>query len=300
MEKQSEHRLWLAVPHDARQAARQAAGVLADGRPAIAWDREARLWYARMGCPLARIQAYLPQTVVSRSGGDAQAEFHDALTQAGLLLDGVPVMDGQRHRVATVEDRKGRKSGVYRGFLDRRPGGWFINYHRAENDKAVTNWTASDPVHPYLVRKGISPTPALRQTQNGALVVPFFDAEGTFRTLQYITPSGDKRLYRDAPKQWHFLVVGDALRDGEPLLFAEGYATARSLNLATGRPVVMTIDSGNMLAVARHLTARYPASPAVFMADADHAKARNTGLLMAERAAAMTGGRVCSPAFSDE
>lgn len=348
MQKQSERRLWLAVPHDARQAARQAAGVLADGRSAIAWDREARLWYARMGCPLARIQAYLPQTVVSRGGGDAQAEFHDALTQAGLLLDGVPVMDGQRHRVATIEDKKGRKSGVYRGFLDRRPGGWFINYHRAENDKAVTNWTASggerdplarlhlraaarqsqddaqrqrealsarqtarartlydalpaaDPAHPYLVRKGISPTPSLRQTQNGALVVPFFDTEGTFRTLQYITPSGDKRLYRDAPKQGHFLVVGDALRDGEPLLFAEGYATARSLNLATGRTVVMTIDAGNMLAVARRLTARYPASPAVFMADVDHGKARNTGLLMAERAAALTGGRVCSPAFSDE
>ena len=342
------HRLWLAVPHDEREKAHEAAGLLDDGRSALAWDNDVRLWYARPGCDIDIVKAYLPDTTLSVSGGDAQAEFHDALTQAGLVVKGLPVMDGKRHRVATVEDKKGKKSGVYRGFLDRRPGGWFINYHRAETEKSITNWKASgheadpivrlhlraaarqsqenaereraahygrqtakaqvlydtlpgaDPGHPYLVRKGISPTAELRQTQNGALVVPFFNVDSEFRTLQYITPAGDKFLYEDAPKQGHFLVVGGPLLPDGPVLYAEGYATARSLNLATGLPVVMTIDAGNMVAVASVLPTRYPDRPHFFMADLDHGKAVNKGLIMAIQAASsVTQGAAIVPDFTD-
>ncbi|WP_447873050.1 LPD7 domain-containing protein [Serratia fonticola] len=348
MGKVIEHRLWLAVPHEERDKARKAAGLLDDGRSALAWDKDAILWYARPGSDIDRVKAWLPDNTISTGGGDAQAEFHDALTQAGLVVKGLPVMDGKRHRVATLEDKKGQKSGVYRGFLDRRPGGWFINYHRAETEKSVTNWKASgteadpvarlhiraaarqahddaerareanyhrqtakaqalydklpgaDPAHPYLVRKGITPTPELRQTQNGALVVPFFNAEGEFRTLQYITPEGDKRLYSDAPKQGNFLVVGGPLLPDAPVMYAEGYATARSLNLATGQPVVMTIDAGNMAAIANVLHARYPDSPHIFLADLDHAKKVNKGLLMAIQAASsVTYGAAIVPDFTD-
>lgn len=348
MGKVIEHCLWLAVPHEERDKARKAAGLLDDGRSALAWDKDAVLWYARPGSDIDRVKAWLPDNTISTGGGDAQAEFHDALTQAGLVVKGLPVMDGKRHRVATLEDKKGQKSGVYRGFLDRRPGGWFINYHRAETEKSVTNWKASgtevdpvarlhiraaarqahdnaerareanyrrqtakaqalydklpgaDPAHPYLVRKGITPTPELRQTQNGALVVPFFNAEGEFRTLQYITPDGDKRLYSDAPKQGNFLVVGGPLLPDAPVMYAEGYATARSLNLATGQPVVMTIDAGNMAAIANVLHARYPNTPHIFLADLDHAKKVNKGLLMATQAASsVTYGAAIVPDFTD-
>lgn len=129
--------------HEEREKARKAAGLLDDGRSALAWDKDAVLWYARPGCDIERVKAWLPDKTISTGGGDAQAEFHDALTQAGLIVKGLPVMDGKRHRVATLEDKKGQKSGVYRGFLDRRPGGWFINYHRAETEKSVTNWKAT-------------------------------------------------------------------------------------------------------------------------------------------------------------
>ncbi|HFD2071588.1 DUF5710 domain-containing protein [Serratia marcescens] len=348
MGEKTKNRLWLAVRHEEREKARKAAGLLDDGRSALAWDKDAVLWYARPGCDIERVKAWLPDKTISTGGGDAQAEFHDALTQAGLIVKGLPVMDGKRHRVATLEDKKGQKSGVYRGFLDRRPGGWFINYHRAETEKSVTNWKASgteadpvarlhiraaarqahdeaerareanyrrqtakaqalydklpgaDPAHPYLVRKGISPTPELRQTQNGALVVPFFNAEGEFRTLQYITPDGDKRLYSDAPKQGNFLVVGGPLTPDAPVLYAEGYATARSLNLATGQPVVMTIDAGNMAAIANVLHARYPDTPHIFLADLDHAKKVNKGVMMATQAASsVTYGAAIVPDFTD-
>ncbi|KUG42656.1 DNA primase [Pseudomonas savastanoi pv. fraxini] len=343
----SEYPVWLAVPPDDRDKARLSAGRLSDGRAAIAWNKEEKLWFARPGCDLDRITAWLPDPSRRAGGGDAESEFLDVLTQAGLVVKGMPVMDGSRQRVATVDDKHGKKSGVYCGFLDRRPAGWFINYHRADSPKDVTNWAATggesdpitrlhiragakqaqedaardravtyakqtlaakrlydrlpaaDPAHPYLVRKGIPPTPDIRQTQNGALVVPFFNASGTFKTLQYIPPEGEKFLFKDAPKQEHFLVVGGSLDPVNPILYAEGYATARSLNLATGLPVVMTIDAGNMVAVAKVLHQQYPDSRHLFMADFDHAKDVNKGLIMANEAAIAVGGQVLYPTFND-
>ncbi|WP_232922999.1 LPD7 domain-containing protein [Pseudomonas amygdali] len=343
----SEYPVWLAVPPDDRDKARLSAGRLSDGRAAIAWNKEEKLWFARPGCDLDRITDWLPDPSRRAGGGDAESEFLDVLTQAGLVVKGMPVMDGSRQRVATVDDKHGKKSGVYCGFLDRRPAGWFINYHRADSPKDVTNWAATggesdpitrlhiragakqaqedaardravtyakqtlaakrlydrlpaaDPAHPYLVRKGIPPTPDIRQTRNGALVVPFFNASGTFKTLQYIPPEGEKFLFKDAPKQEHFLVVGGPLDPVNPILYAEGYATARSLNLATGLPVVMTIDAGNMVAVAKVLHQQYPDSRHLFMADFDHAKDVNKGLIMANEAAIAVGGQVLYPTFND-
>ncbi|GKQ31196.1 DNA primase [Pseudomonas syringae pv. theae] len=343
----SEYPVWLAVPPDDRDKARLSAGRLSDGRAAIAWNKEEKLWFARPGCDLDRITDWLPDPSRRAGGGDAESEFLDVLTQAGLVVKGMPVMNGSRQRVATVDDKHGKKSGVYCGFLDRRPAGWFINYHRADSPKDVTNWAATggesdpitrlhiragakqaqedaardravtyakqtlaakrlydrlpaaDPAHPYLVRKGIPPTPDIRQTRNGALVVPFFNASGTFKTLQYIPPEGEKFLFKDAPKQGHFLVVGGPLDPVNPILYAEGYATARSLNLATGLPVVMTIDAGNMVAVAKVLHQQYPDSRHLFMADFDHAKDVNKGLIMANEAAIAVGGQVMYPTFND-
>ncbi|MDI6955862.1 LPD7 domain-containing protein [Pantoea sp. Pa-EAmG] len=345
--KTADYPVWLAVMPDQRDAARADAGLHPDGGRAIMWDKKAQLWYARPGADLSRLQKWLPdRSIRSSGGGDPQEEFLAALTSAGLVIDGLPVMNGRRQRVPVVEGKKGNRDGVYRGFLDGvRPGGWYINYHRAENDKDVTNWKgsgregkadpvarlhikaamqqarddaarkqaalyarqtasakalyarlpAADPTHAYLVRKGITVADDVRQTRNGALVVPFYDVNGGFRTLQYIPPDGEKYLYKDAPKSGHFRVEGGRLTNGEPILYAEGYATARSLHMVTGRPVVMTIDAGNMETVASVLKARYPDSPHLFMADVDHAKERNKGVLSANRAAAATGGAALLP-----
>lgn len=345
--KTADYPVWLAVMPDQRDAARADAGLHPDGGRAIMWDKKAQLWYARPGADLSRLQKWLPdRSIRSSGGGDPQEEFLEALTSAGLVIDGLPVMNGRRQRVPVVEGKKGNRDGVYRGFLDGvRPGGWYINYHRAENDKDVTNWKgsgregkadpvarlhikaamqqarddaarkqaalyarqtasakalyarlpAADPAHAYLVRKGITVADDVRQTRNGALVVPFYDVNGGFRTLQYIPPDGEKYLYKDAPKSGHFRVEGGRLTNGEPILYAEGYATARSLHMVTGRPVVMTIDAGNMETVASVLKARYPDSPHLFMADVDHAKERNKGVLSANRAAAATGGAALLP-----
>lgn len=345
--KTADYPVWLAVMPDQRDAARADAGKHPDGGNAITWDKEAQLWYARPGADLSLIQKWLPdRSIRSSGGGDPQSEFLDALTSGGLVLDGLPVMDGRRHRVPVADGKKGNKDGVYRGFLDGvKPAGWFINYHRADNDKDITRWKSSgstgkadpvarlhiravmrqsqddfareqaalyarqtasakaiydrlpaaDPAHGYLERKGITVAEDVRQTRNGALAVPFHDVNNVFQTLQYIPPDGEKYLFKDAPKAGHFRVEGGELINGQPILYAEGYATARSLYMVTGRPVVMTIDAGNMETVASVLKARYPDSPHLFMADVDHAKEKNKGVLSANRAAAATGGVVLLP-----
>ena len=345
--KTADYPVWLAVMPDQRDAARADAGKHPEGGNAITWDKEAQLWYARPGADLSRLQAWLPDPSRRSGGGDPQTEFLDALTSAGLIIDGLPVMDGEIHRVSVTDGPKGNGDGVYRGFLDgSKPGGWFINYWTAKTHKDITKWKGTggeadpvarlhmkavarqsrddsarrlaathaqqtakakglyerlppaDPDHAYLHRKGVTADADLRQTRNGALVIPFQDVDGAFRTLQYIPPDGEKYLFSEAPKAGHFKVVGGTLTDGEPILYAEGYATARSLNEVTGRPVVMTIDAGNMLNVANVLRARYPHSPHLFMVDFDHSKPVNTGLVMGEQAARNTGGKVIIPDFT--
>jgi len=345
--KTSDYVFWLAVPHDQKDQAREVAGRLPSGQQAIGYDKESKLWYARPGCDLERLSAWWPDHGRRAEGGDPEVEFSDALTAAGLKVQGLPIMNGKRQRVATIQDKPGKKSGVYCGFMDRFPAGWFINYHTADNEKDVTNWKATggeadpearlhiraaarqnqddvdreraalhaertaaakslygrlpaaDPNHGYLQRKGVTATDGIRQTRNGALVIPFYNVGGEFKTLQYIPPEGDKYLFKDAPKQGHFYVVGGPLRDGEQILYAEGYATARSLNMATGNPVVMTIDAGNMVTVAKILHTHYPQSGHLFLADLDHAKEVNKGLIMATEAAAQVGGQVLHPEFTD-
>lgn len=345
-----EKRIWLAIPHDRREEAKEQGGKLDDGRNAIQWSKEDELWYARPGTDVKRIKDWLPDPTIRSSGGDPHEEFLDALTNAGLMIEGLPVMDGEIHRVSVTDGPAGNGDGVYRGFLNgRKPGGWFINYWTAPTHKDITKWKASgnggepdpvarlhmkalarqskddsarklaetharqtakakwlysklpaaDPNHPYLVRKGVAAEPDFRQTNNGALVIPLYDVNGNFRTLQYIPPDGEKTLYEKAPKVGNFFVVGGRLTDGEPVLYAEGYATAKSLNMLTGHPVVMTIDAGNMLNVARVLSERYPTSPHIFMADNDHAKPVNTGLVMARQSAINTGGEFILPDLTD-
>lgn len=345
--KKSEHVFWLAVPPDQKDSARAAAGKIDTGQSGIGYDGELKLWYARPGCDLDKLKDWWPDRSRRAGGGDPEIEFSDVLAAEGLVLHGLPIMDGKRHRVATIQDKSGKKSGVYCGYLDRTPAGWFINYHTAVDEKQVTNWKASvgetdylsqmhmraaaqqakedvereraevhreraqaaeqlyrilpaaDPEHPYLIRKGITATEDIRQTRNGALVVPFYDVTGSFKTLQYIPPAGDKFLFKDAPKKGHFHVVGGPLRNGEQILYAEGYATARSVNMATGRPVVMTVDAGNMKEVAKILRFHYPDSGHLFLADLDHHKEVNKGLLVANAAAAEVGGQVVHPEFTD-
>lgn len=104
------------------------------------WDKEAKSWYAPVGADLNKFEKFMPKPVAAAVdlAGTAQEQFGQALKDAGLQLDGDPVMDGKIHRVKADGDKGRERSGAYCGYLDGRPGGWFQNYKTGEKQ----NWKA--------------------------------------------------------------------------------------------------------------------------------------------------------------
>lgn len=175
--------------------------------------------------------------------------------------------------------------------------------------EAHTEWIAYDWAtgeNPYLQEKGIPPL-GVREDLDGNLMVPVQNAERDLRGLQFISPDGQKRFLRGMEKSGNFHLVsepGKDLSQGE-ILLAEGYATGASLHVATGKPVAVAFDAGNLEPVARKLRERYPNVAITICADNDHQHKRgnepwNKGVAMAQDAARAVGGKVVAPVFNED
>ena len=157
--------------------------------------------------------------------------------------------------------------------------------------------------HPYLQKKGVQAARGVHIDNRQGLVIPLYNTDGQIRSIQTIDPEGNKRLAKDAEKAGNFFVVGGSLKDNHPIVLAEGYATAASCAMALRHPVVMTVDSGNLVKVAENLHARYPGSPMLFLGDDDLPKPGrpgNPGKEAAEKAARLTKGTAFVPQFTRE
>ena len=354
-----EKRTYLAISKEDKNEAVRAAGKLPDGSYPLQYDKSQKLWFAVDGADLEKVKKWLPENIAI---GETQQVDHDlhpdeefakVLSEAGFILpdNGLPIMDGKRHRVATEGDKSGAKSGVYQGFMDGHPAGWFQN-HRASDGKV--NWSSSgnhryDPAeqlkvrvlaaqkrwdrqiqsnidfaniakrllsqwkrmpsaedsHPYLLRKQVPATIGVKQDRYGNLVIPLQNTNNELRSLQYIPPDGTKNLKADAEKTGNYFVVGGVLSPQQPILYAEGYATAASLHLATGMPVVMTVDAGNLVTVSGKIKQCYPDTPHIIFGDNDftsrNAKGEleNKGYIKANEAAEAIGGVYIIPMFTE-
>ena len=184
--------------------------------------------------------------------------------------------------------------------------------HEAGARKATDIYSKAvkpDGIHAYLHVKGIKPDAQLRVYQGdlsingmacaGALIVPLRDGTKNLTTLQFISESGEKRFLPDGRKQGCYSSLG-----GTPdtvLLISEGYATGASLHQATGYPVAIAFDAGNLEAVGKALRDKLPGICLVFCADNDRFKeAANTGIEKATQAAQVVSGRVAIPVFKTE
>jgi putative DNA primase/helicase len=125
-------RTYLAVPYSERQEAK---------RLGARWDRDARSWYIAEGTSLGPFECWRRESYRQRMRvpEDPRQEFGEALLRAGLLLDGLPEMDGKLRRVRVDGDRRGAKSGAYAGFLDGYPAGYIENFKTGLKE----NWKAS-------------------------------------------------------------------------------------------------------------------------------------------------------------
>lgn len=161
---------------------------------------------------------------------------------------------------------------------------------------ALQRWQAAAPApvdHAYLLAKGVQPHGI--RTAKGALLVPVRDVAGKLCSLQMIYADGSKRFLPDGKKQGGYFALG-----GKPdgvLVIAEGFATAASIHQATGLPVAVAFDAGNLAHVAVALHAKHPTLALVIAADDDWGTEGNPGMTQARAAALAVGGQVVKPRF---
>ena len=176
--------------------------------------------------------------------------------------------------------------------------------HAAAAADALGQWEAASTTghSPYLTRKGVH-AHGVRFAPDGCLLVPVRDAAGKLWNLQRIAPErpadGTDKLFLKGGRKsglWHWC--------GDPagalvLLVAEGYATAASLHEATGYPVAVAFDAGNLAHVSKALRQQHRAALLVVCGDDDRdTEARtgtNTGRVKAEAAARAVRGLAVFP-----
>ncbi|PZQ21930.1 MAG: integrase [Sphingopyxis macrogoltabida] len=177
--------------------------------------------------------------------------------------------------------------------------------------------------HPYLVAKGvrahglavgewpiIGDDGEVSRTITGALLIPIADAKnGRIVSMQAIMDDRRhgfwKSYLKHGRKRGGFHMIGTTPAAGQPLAFAEGYATGAKIHELTGWAVVIVFDAPNMPVVAAVMREQFPRAAFLICADNDRwskvGDIENPGLHYAGQAADATRGFVLAPRFeSDE
>ena len=165
--------------------------------------------------------------------------------------------------------------------------------HQNAAESAADTWAKAEPadsLHGYLVAKGIEPH-GLRQ-QGDRLLIPLRDENGDIQTLQTIDGAGKKQfLYGGKVKGNHYLIG----TPGEALVICEGFATGASIHEATGHPIALAMNCGNLKAVAETMRRKYPDCRIILAADDDRNTEGNPGISKARAAATAVSGEMVTP-----
>jgi len=166
-------------------------------------------------------------------------------------------------------------------------------------EKAVAIWNAAIPAnddHPYLVRKGIKANGA--RLHKGVLVIPVRSGDELL-SLQFIAEDGGKRFLSGGRITGGYFSIG-TIRGAEALCIAEGFATGATIHQATGYPVAVAFNAGNLEPVANAMRQKLPNLPMIICADDDAGTEGNPGITKANLAAVATGAKVAVPVFGDQ
>lgn len=143
----------------------------------------------------------------------------------------------------------------------------------------------ASPSHRYLRNKKVGVAKGVREYKN-SIVIPGFDSQKNMITLQHIYPDGKKLFEKGTSTKGAFFIIGEV---GNDMYMAEGYATAYSIYAATGKPVIVSFNAGNLTAASKSFLALHPEAKITVVADNDppreghimgvgEEKARETGL----------------------
>ncbi len=145
----------------------------------------------------------------------------------------------------------------------------------------------------------------LRFSDSNCAYIPMLDGNGSVHGLQILLPEKHPRIAKTkrnkefwpagVVKKGHWFQLG-IVRD--IVLVAEGYATAASIHEATGLPVVVAFDAGNILHVVEALKKHYRSAKVLICADDDFKSEGNPGMSTASAAALSVNGAVVYPVFT--
>lgn len=142
--------------------------------------------------------------------------------------------------------------------------------HAEAAQQARQEWNAArvcDASHPYLRRKGIPALEGIRQSRDGALLIPVLDTANNLQSLQRIYPDGTKRfLVGGKVSGGRFVIQG---QPEKPIAICEGFATGASIHLATGWTVYVAFSANNLATVAKSAKERFPDSSIIICGDND-------------------------------
>jgi putative DNA primase/helicase len=203
--------------------------------------------------------------------------------------------NGTQHRPHPQELAERQRQAQERSARDRAE----TDRRRAEAAAAAIElWRKARPAqadHPYLARKGITPTTTLREIPareaqavlgyvpqssgeplTGRLLIVPVKVGEQLSTLELIDEGGRKAALAGGAKKcgyWAAQALPEGDGTGFTLLIGEGVATVRSAQEATEYPGIGALSAGNLPAVARLMRERYPAARLVILADLARATA---------------------------
>lgn len=267
-----------------------------------------------------------------------EKQFQDAIAGVGLVPPAQVIADGKLHRFSS-NGKPRDDSGWYVLHSDYLPAGSFgcwkdgqthtwradigrdlssdeqlfmrerMEAQRIEREaerearqkeaklRARNIWSLASKAgaHGYLTRKGVQPH-GIRY-QGAELIIPMRQGN-EITSLQFITAEGEKRFLSGGKVQGSYFSIGDP--NGAPALcVCEGFATGASIYEATGLPVAVAFNAGNLMPVAETMRSVFPALQIIICADDDYLTDGNTGIAKANEAARKVGGRVAVPQFGE-
>ena len=167
------------------------------------------------------------------------------------------------------------------------------------------NTRPADAGFPYLSDKGITDPAVLanarinRFKDEDRLVIPMYDRPNHIVNRQAIDAQGGKFFLPGGEVGGAYGKIAAPNSDWTGGVYlAEGFATAASIHMATGKPVIIAFNAGNLPKVAAKMAAILPKNAPVYIA-ADN-DASQTGIKKAAEAAQVLGSRarVVMPEFT--
>ncbi len=230
----------------------------------IGGDREKRGWYRLSTIQLADREGGLGDYIVGAFGIFRGAE--NDRSKIDLRIS--------KRRISLTAEQKAAMKARLAEDQKRAKAMRNAEIKRAQQE-AMKWWPrfSEEGTSDYLARKQVGAHGA-RFTPKNDLVIPMRDTKSTVFGLQIIREKPGRKL----PKQYwpigldkvgHFHMIGSPLAS-DVILVAEGFATAATIHEATGLPVAVAFDAGNLVHVALALHAEYPRARFLICADDDY------------------------------